>query len=247
MRPDVVIPYHSKDRPILPWSVKGIRTHLDVGNIFIIAHPSCKQEIEESGATFMDEGAIVPGLSIQSHTHPRWGWYFQQILKLGMADHVQTEYYLVVDSDTVFLRPVPFFKNGKPLYATGTEYHRPYFDVFRRMLGFKAKREYSFVTHHMLMKSALVKEVRSCFREVQPWHLNIMKYVVPQPPWNQISQFSEYETYGHYLKKYYRDEVNIRPLEWRNSALVPDQEVLDELAREYDYVSFQEFLRRELR
>lgn len=243
MRPDIVIPYHSKDQPILKWSVNGIRRHLDAGNIFVVAHRKCANEISANGAIFVDEESVVEGLSIHSHPSRRWGWYFQQILKLGMADHVTSEYYIVIDSDTVFLRPVSFFKEGKPFYTYATEHFPPYFEVFEKMLGFSAHREYSFVSHHMVMNCELIREMRSRFKEFQPWYLNIVKYVLPQKPWSCESQFSEYETYGHYLKKYHPQEVNMRHLKWSNSGDLPTQELIDRLAQESDYVSFQSYMR----
>ena len=35
--------------------------------------------------------------------------------------------YLVLDSDTIFLKPTTFFENNIPLYNYGTEYNLPYF------------------------------------------------------------------------------------------------------------------------
>ena len=127
MKVDTVVPFHSKDRDLLPWCIRGIRDHLDVARILVVANQASRQDVERVGAVFLDEDSVVEGLTASFLPSQRWGWYFQQILKLGMADKVNTDYYLVVDADTVFLREVTFFNsNGKPLYATSTEYYQTY-------------------------------------------------------------------------------------------------------------------------
>lgn len=247
---DVVVPYHSKDRDLLPWSVAGIRRYLDVSRILVVCHRDCQSDVERTGATFVDEESVVPGLAIGSFSNQRWGWYFQQILKLGMADKVDTDYYLVVDSDTVFLNKVSFFnKKGKPLYATATEHYDPYFDIFEELFGFRANYEYSFTVHHMIYNQHIVKEMREAFRYTRPWFMNIIRYVEPRDPWLSICQFNEQEFYGHYIKALHPDEVNIRELRWSNKIAVPDEQMVRRLGKQYDFCSFhfweREILRKE--
>jgi hypothetical protein len=46
------------------------------------------------------------------------GWYKQQLIKLAMADHVASDYYLLFDADVICARPVrrhDLFRNGKAL------------------------------------------------------------------------------------------------------------------------------------
>jgi hypothetical protein len=38
------------------------------------------------------------------------------------------EKYLVIDSDTFFLKNVTFVENDKCLYNFGSDYHKPYFE-----------------------------------------------------------------------------------------------------------------------
>lgn len=236
---DAVVPYHHKDRDLLPWSIAGIRNCLDISRILVVCNRDCKSDVERVGATFVDEESVVEGLTIWSFLLPRWYWYFQQILKLGMADKVDTDYYLVVDSDIVFLREVSFFNDkGRPLYAPATEYHKPYFDVFEQVLGFPANREYSFTAHHMVYNRHIVKEMRGKFRYARPWYMNIVRYTRPQHPWFSDSQFNEQETYGHYIKALYPDEVNIRQLLWAIRDVIPNEQLVRRLARQYDFCTF---------
>ena len=160
-----------------------------------------------------------------------------------MADWVDTDYYLVVDSDTVFLRNVPLFNSaGRPLYATGTEYHKPYFDVFERLVGFPANREYSFTVHHMVYNKHIVREMRDHFPE-QPWYSSIIRYVEPQAPWFSESQFNEQDTYGHYIKAIHPEQVNLRPLKWVNISSSPSPALFRRFAKYFDYCSLHAYLR----
>jgi len=245
MKIDAVIPFHLKDSDTINWCVQGIKNHLDVARILVVCNRECRPLVESIGAIFFDENKVVEGLTAQSCPYKHWGWYFQQILKLGMADWVETDYYLVVDADTVFLRDVPLFNGAeKPLYATGTEYHKPYFDVFERLLGFSAKREYSFIVNHMVYNKHIVREMRERFPE-KPWHLSIVRYVEPQAPWFSGAQFSEYETYGHYIKTLHPDEVNLRPLKWTIVSLRPSCGLFQRLSKYYDYCSLHAYLRED--
>ncbi len=241
---DAVVPYHQKDRDLLPWCLNGIRNNLDeVRRVLVICNKKYKEDAQRAGGIFIDE-EFVGDLTINSHPHPRWPWYFQQILKLGAADIVETDYYLVVDSDTVFLKPVSFFNNkNKPLYAVATEYHKTYFDVFRQILGFYAVREYSFTTHHLLYNRDIVKEMREKFRDEKPWYKNIIRYVEPQPPWQSITQVNEQETYGHYIKALHPKEVNIRILQFSNITGVPNVAMIQKLAKIYHFCSFHAWAR----
>ena len=237
MKIDAVVPFHPKDHDTIGWCIQGIRKHLDVGRVLVVGSRECRSLVENLGAVFVDEDSVVEGLTAQSVQNKRWGWYFQQILKLGMADWVETAYYIVVDADTVFLRDVSLLNEaGKPLYAVGTEYHKPYFDVFERLLGFSASREYSFTVHHMVYSRDIVREMRERFPD-KPWYSSIVRYVEPQAPWFSESQFSEYDTYGHYVKAMHPEEANIRPLMWANVALEPSPGLFRRLARYYDYCS----------
>lgn len=245
MKVDTVVPFHSKDRDLLPWCIRGIRDHLDVARILVVANRESRQEIERMGAVFVDEDSVVEGLTASFLPSRRWGWYFQQILKLGMADKVNTDYYLVVDADTLFTREVALFNNdSKPLYAIGSEFHKQYFDVIEQLLGFRANRECSFITNHMVFNQRIVKEMRSSFRGTGPWYMCIVKYVEPQAPLYSEAQFSEYETYGHYIKAVHPDELNVRPLRWRTADCLPTKGLLKKLASLYDFCTFHESRRK---
>jgi hypothetical protein len=238
------VPVHAKDMRVLPAVVEGLRCNCDVSGVVVIAKNDLRPQFERLSVSFMDEDRVVDGVRHDSVAHPRWGWYFQQIIKLGVAWHETDDYYLLVDADTVFLNLVPFFTaGGRPLYTEAWEYHQPYLDVFERLLGFKPNREYSFVAHHMVYRGRYVKEMCESFRPHSLWWRNIVDYVEPQPPWNCLSQFAETETYGHYIKARHPEEVNVRRLRWRNVVGYPSRRQIRKLRVDNDFCSFQHYLR----
>jgi len=188
-----------KDLQTWPWCRDGLLNYAKPGHIIVVGRRDLASAVAGPNISFIDQDALVPGVTARLFAAPRAGWYFQQILKLGLAMNLRSEYYLVVDSDVVFVRSVNFFSQGKPLYAVGSEHHAPYFDAYRELLGRDANREYSFIAHHMVFRSQVVIELLSSFRAPQPWWQAIADYVTPRPPLYSLSQFSEYETYGHFL------------------------------------------------
>lgn len=242
MKFDVIVPFHIKDDKTIEWCLIGIKQLPEVDNIIVVSNKKYRRRIEDLGVIFFDEDCVVEGLTAQTVKNGRWGWYFQQILKLGMADWVESHYYLVVDADTVFLRPIVFFnENQKPLYAFGSEYHKPYFTTFEQLLNFKANREYSFISHHMIFNKSLVVEMRNKFVKESTWYETIISLAKSS---ETESLFSEYETYGHYIKKFHPEELNIHSLKWSNFACEPYAKVIKRLSNFYDYSSFHFYSRK---
>ncbi|UZJ37310.1 DUF6492 family protein [Prosthecochloris sp. SCSIO W1103] len=241
MKIDVIVPFHQKDADTFRWCIQGIKQNIEFSRVIAITHKLSKNHVIDAGADFFDEEHVIKGLTAQSQSFKLWGWYYQQILKLGMANWVDTDYYLVVDSDTVFLNPVTFFTdNGKPLYCTGNEYHKPYFQSFENILGFKAQREYSFVTHHMVFNRYIVQEMQKKFQTDCVWYQQIINTAK-----TSMHAFSEYETYGHYIKNLHQEELNLRSLEWANIAQPPSKKLFKRLSKHYDYCSTHLYLRKD--
>jgi len=87
----------------------------------------------------------------------------QQLLKLyaGFVIPGILERYLIVDSDTFFLRPISFVQDNKCMYTVGRQYHRPYF-VHMRALHQNFQRQFpdkSGIAHHMMFETKFVKEL----------------------------------------------------------------------------------------
>jgi hypothetical protein len=119
------------------------------------------------------------------------------MIKFNAALHVPTHDYLVLDSDTVFLRPQTFFRNGKSVLRYSDQYELLYNRSLELIFGHPRRFPVSFVTHHMLFNAALVKELLQLLEQRfgRPWWDAILQEVDRGHP---IS-FSEYELYGHFV------------------------------------------------
>ena len=65
------------------------------------------------------------------------GWYYQQFLKLSVAENpISAERYVIWDGDTVPYKRMQLFEDGLPCFSLHQkEYHLPYFETNRRLIG----------------------------------------------------------------------------------------------------------------
>jgi len=174
------------------------------------------------------------------------GWYFQQFLKLQFAFVEPAEdFYLIWDADTVPLRPMRFFDaDGHMLLTRASEYHEPYFETYRRLFGAEPHREFSFISQHMLVQKSvarqMLKGIEDRIEGAGNWAWKIMRSL----PHSGDNLFSEYETYGHYVKNNFPDRVRFIDRAWLRwqppgGQGVPSEGELRRLSQTYDYVAFE--------
>lgn len=168
----------------------------------------------------------------------RSGWYFQQLIKLYASFYIQEllPNYLVIDSDTNFLKPTKFFDNQLPLYNFGTENHKPYFTHMQKIHpSLYKKSNVSGICHHMMFQKNIIQQL---FYLVESYHnkkfYEIFLENVLNNEWPN-SGASEYELYFNYLHLYHNNKFKIRELKWTNSSRLNNN-------NEYDYISCHWYL-----
>jgi Family of unknown function (DUF6492) len=149
-------------------------------------------------------------------SHRRAGWYFQQFLKMS-ACHLPdvADHYLVWDSDTLLLQPLDFFgPDGRVLVNPQTEYHKPYFDLIRRILGVERQVDFSFITENFMINKSYMKELILTLAAEAPggtsWVELILNSIDDQ--YLDHSGFSEYETYGNFIALKHGNSIKCRPI-----------------------------------
>jgi hypothetical protein len=125
---------------------------------------------------------------------------------------------LIVDADVVFRRPVTFVSNDRIQFNVGTEYHVPYFEhMSDLLLGLRKVSSASGICHLMPMKRHIVADL---IRRVETLHSkpfwNVFLDCVP-PREHHGSGASEYEILFTFTQMYFPNEMEIRPLQWKNS------------------------------
>lgn len=177
----------------------------------------------------------------------RIGWYLQQLLKLYASRVIPDilEKYLVIDSDTFFLRPTTFIENNICLYATSKERNRNYFYHMAKLHpSLHRILPLSGICHHMMFEK---KYVDSLIEMVEEYHMEINKSW--KPFWQIFIESvdknhlhgagaSEYEIYFNYMIQYHRDKILIRDLHWRN---IKDIHLLEDTS--YDFCSYHHYMR----
>lgn len=240
---NAVICCHPKDFETLPLCTEGIRDNIPgCEDIYVVS----KADPVLDGVHWVDESSFpFTYADIAPYTTPdRTGWYFQQLLKMYSVGRMPSDAVLIVDADTVFMKPTPMIQEGKYSYGYGTEYHMPYFEHMRLLHPSLHKvAPVSGICHHMLMERKRIEEI---FALVEGHHGKafwraFMDMTIASTSVAAPSGASEYEIYFSYLFSLYPNDYVIRPLEWKNSG---DLARLDEDRRAgYNYVSYHAYMR----
>ena len=161
----------------------------------------------------------------------RAGWYLQQLLKLyaSVAIPEMCSYYLVIDADTIFLKPTTFFNSDQvPLYNTGSDFHVPYFHHMSRLYPMLQKQlPVSGICHHMMFNREILLQLfdkvsqhhsdSQCNSSKPFWQL-FLELIDPSSA--GASGASEYEIYFNYLLIFHKNNMCIRNLQWSNSNTI---------------------------
>ena len=258
----IVTTCRAYDLPVLELAFPRLQANLPFKNLSVIApNVDCKIIRRRLGrqVQVIPEDEFIPGMNLRELRRlarfgfPKMaGWYFQQFLKLQYAFvDPADDFYLIWDADTVPLRPMRFFDSaGRMLLTKASEYHVPYFETYRRLFHAEPNRDFSFIAQHMLVQKSLAREMLGVIEqragEKAPWAWRIMNAL---PSIEAHHLFSEFETYGHYLKNYHPGRVAFveRPW-WRfgstlTGGKVPTHCDLEKLVGDYEFVSFEKATR----
>jgi hypothetical protein len=253
----VVMACVARDLPILELAARKLAELTPIKSLHVVVRDVEQARFQSRLGTEVDviaENSFIPGMTIEQlrqlplEAFPRGaGWYFQQLLKLQFAFvDPADDYYLIWDADTIPLRPLRFFdETGRMLLTKATEFHAPYFETYRRLLGEEPNREFSFIAQHLLVQKSVVREmldrIEQRFTGGGSWAWKLMRAL----PDKGHSLFSEYETCGHYVKNHYSERVAFIDRDWtrRGARLVkggiPKESDLARLAADYDFAAFE--------
>ncbi|BFT70070.1 DUF6492 family protein [Paenibacillus sp. P36] len=202
---DVLIPAIEKDLGTLPMVIDAVRKYVKhpIGEIIIVA-PRKKRILDlcqRKGCRFVHEDTVLPitkkDIHYESKTWERSGWLYQQLLKLNGDTLCTSKYYLVIDADTVLIRPHVFKVGSKTVFYCRDWSQSEYYKTYRKLMGRGRSSRRSFVTHYMLFERAKVAKLKSTIeaKHNRSWYSAIMASM------NKSKQFafSEFETYGNFL------------------------------------------------
>ncbi|MCL6604913.1 MAG: DUF6492 family protein [Paenibacillus sp.] len=202
---DVLIPAIEKDLATLPYVIDSLRRYVKhpISKIYIVSpnNSRIKNLCSRKGCTFVDESTLLPFTKKDIHySSTRWnrsGWLYQQLLKMNGDTLCRENYFLVIDADTILIRPHRFRSNGKSIFYCRNWSQPEYFRTYRKLLGTKAPSPRSFVTHYMLFERSKLAQLK---RKIEakhglPWYTAILRSINKK----QQFGFSEFETYANYI------------------------------------------------
>ena len=263
---DVVIPAHSKDAVTLQRTVAGARRYVvGVRRVIVVSRTRLSD-----GAEFVAEDAFESYFSLErveevlgrigvfhNNTRTPFGWYFQQLIKFyapliipGIAANV-----LVLDSDTVFLRPARFFEPDSSLETrgmasptiftvTGDESGPQMLHMGRLLPGLVRQHEsMSAIAHHMLLNRGVLEMMFAESEEghgrggnVVPFH-DLFLLEIDSAAEHKKSA-SEYEIYFNYFYAKFPNQTRVRHAAWCNGLGLAMTQMSSSAV--YDFVSFHD-------
>ena len=241
---DLIIPVGPEDREIVTTQIEFTKKNI-IGyrNIYLICYDPT---ITLDGCITINENIFPFTIDTVAKFHgklSRNGWYLQQLLKLyaGIVIPNILDKYLVVDSDTFFLKPTTFIENGKCLYNYGDADWPPYFVHMHKLVNFKNIEDKSGICHHMIFETKYVKEL---IQMVETKHGDLF-YNVFLKLVTEIngSGASEYEIYFNYILKNHKEQITIRKLDWGDTSIFKITIDTDCTKSPYDYVSYHWHMR----
>lgn len=178
---------------------------------------------------------------IRKERPDRFGWILQQVLVSEFILNSDSSGVLIVDSDTVLLRPKVWLdKFGRQLLMPTQEMHMPYYEFLRESSSIYPFPQSSYVSHHMLVQPVILREIL----EVWAGQLELaLKKAFEFSNPEENSPFDlKYEIYAQYLLVKYPELVELN--KWANLSLPRKklEEFLDghekALSKSYNSVSF---------
>jgi hypothetical protein len=248
---DVVIPTVSKDFDTLSTVISQLKINLEnkVNSIFIVSkeEESIINFCKENNLNFINENSVL-GYSKEKIKYEvsgidRSGWLFQQLLKLSSESFVTSENYLVTDSDTILINKHNFIDDkNRFVFQMSEEWHTPYRKTFEKIFGYKPQTKLSFVSHMMIFNKKILSEMKT---EIESIHNKKWDSVIIENINNsELSCFSEFETYGNFIKNKYPEKIKLVPfynLSLHKNQLHDIKNLINKYKENYNSLSFHDY------
>ena len=129
------------------------------------------------------------------------GWVTQQLIKLSAAVASTARASLILDADTLLLSPKTWLTSeGKQLLQVANEYHKDFMTHVFHYFKVPKKLKLSFVTHHQLMQTDVVREMcPEGPRSLLAWWKSSTDSIG--------RDLSDYEAYGAFLAHHHPNRV----------------------------------------
>lgn len=215
---DILIPTAEKDFLKFRFVYDSIIKNLDgFDKIYCVSRVKMPKDLLISNVQyFLDEDVIDFDFSkFKGNVKIREGWYRQQFIKL--FQRVTSDDYLEVDSDICFIKKINIIENGKPSFLFGRDqYHSSYFRFMKKVLNLDRVYPYSFINEVMFFKRKIIKHIVSSTGFNKYGFFELAVKALNET--DEICGMCEYELYGNYVTKYFKDSYNYKYLKAKHGA-----------------------------
>ena len=211
---DVITTLHIKDKERYFNFLRYNRKYLIEGDKFYyVSHKKYEGDsihIGEDGYPFSKKD-VIEYIKDYVPNH-RWGWYYQQLLKLYIFKVKDFKYdnILIFDSDLLLLKKIIMFDNNCPMiYKRNTfsgKIHDPYIKSMKYILPeINVDENDSGICHMMIFNKNIMKNLFSSIENIhkkETWKVcldSVINYI--KQFGENLSILSEYELYYNYVKE----------------------------------------------
>ncbi|MEQ2025039.1 DUF6492 family protein [Xenorhabdus szentirmaii] len=201
---DVVTVCAGKDLENITTCIVALKKNLDINNIYVITNDISRVPDLDS-VIAINENDIISYEQIERlkkidfpYSNHRFGWYFQQFLKMEFARSIYCQGdYLIWDADTILLKKINFHENESVLFTKGEEQlNNHYVSTYQKLLGVKKTFSFSLISQHLFVNRAIMLRMLD---EIENRHKdNFCEAILSNIDGDSPSLFSEYETYVNY-------------------------------------------------
>jgi len=228
---DLVIPAHEKDINTLNICIDYARKNIiDLNNIYVVSRNKLTDNaiwISEKSFPFKLEDVAK-----KIGKHRKTCWYYAGLIQTTSALLIPNlkKYVLIMDSDTIVVKPVKFLENDVSLFniSPGDGLACYYEHAFKMVPSLKRQHQWSGVCHHILINREIMKDL---FKRVEDIHKKPFweAYIdVTLEPYSSLRErtindvsgkhangqgrLTSYELYFTFALQYHPDKVKIRKL-----------------------------------
>lgn len=210
---ELVIVSTSKDFDILPdsinYALRALRPYAISGARVIVPSRdvvACKKLLMDCNCQveIVNESDLISREHFQKLTDVfgnRNTWVLQQLLKVQCVLTSKSDAVLILDSDTVLLRPRPWFSSaGHQILMPSMEYNESYYKFLAKLHISESVPQHSFISHHMLMQPKILSNLLNSLDLLEIEKL--ITYICDNANTKVQSPICiEYELYGQHLFK----------------------------------------------
>jgi len=246
---DFIFPCHPKDFPSLQVAVDGVKNNITCCNrIFVVSKedPNIKNTIhfpEQNYYKYVTKEKIEDIWKEKNQSLAyRSKWVYQQFIKMlsGRVIPDLTSSFVLVDSDTIFLKDVSF-DIDKFYYCKAKEYHKPYLEPIKKLFGIENTIGFSSICHHMIFNK---EKLNNMIKQIEDrFNLSFVDSVLSILDYDQGSCISEWDIYANYMILNHPEMCENRQLNWHDIYMVPNQSHIKELKNHFDFVSCHAYMR----